>query len=170
MGTAKITKIAKLLLILMLASSTSIIFGQSDSSWQSINPDTVFTNKHVEIDNTLEVYGKITADSLRVRGPLHVGDSSLTFINDYNVSGVLSDHIRSTQGRIAFMGGNANNYNTNINIGIGVHNPTAKIELNYNTTGTLKIGSGNRAMTGGNSAGNLHIDATNTLALSLWKW
>ena len=167
MKTTTLKTIAKLMFLTLMVSTINTALGQNDTSWQAIGTDTVVTNKHVEINNNMRVYGKITADSLRVRGTLHIGDSSLTLADDVTVGIVTSDHIRSSQGRIAFMGAvGSNGYNTNLNIGIGVHNPTARLHLLYNNTGTLKIGSGNRAMEGGNSAGNLHIDATNTLALN----
>ncbi|MCE9539027.1 MAG: hypothetical protein K8R85_07405, partial [Bacteroidetes bacterium] len=156
-----------IMFITLTVNIVNISFGQSDTSWQAAGTDTVFTNKHVKVNNTMDVYGKLTVDSMRIRGPLHIGDSSLTFIDNVPGLGGPSDHIRSTQGRIAFFGDNGvGGYNNNINLGIGVHNPTGKLDLNYNTSGNLKIGIGNRAIQGGNSAGNLHIDATNILALN----
>ena len=99
----EIRKSAVLVFIALLAG-VSTAFGQSDTSWQAIGIDTVLTNKHVNINNTLDVHGKITADSMRVRGALHIGDSSLTLVNDVYDGIVRSDHIRSTQGRIALFG------------------------------------------------------------------
>ncbi|MGB3947304.1 MAG: hypothetical protein WBM13_04940, partial [Bacteroidia bacterium] len=164
--------ITSLMFLTLILGTINIAFAQTDTSWQAIGADTIVTNKHVQINNNMRVHGKITTDSLRVRGALHIGDSSLTLVDDVFDFGTnaTSDHIRSTQGRIAFMGDNgAGGYNTNLNIGIGVHNPTARIHLNYNNTGTLKIGSGNRAIEGGNSAGNLNIESTNTLALNQYS-
>lgn len=170
MKTTTLKAIANVIFIaILIVSIINTAFGQSDTSWQAIGSDTILTNKHVQVNNNMRVYGKITTDSLRVRGALHIGDSSLTLLDNVYDFGtnVYSDHIRSTQGRIAFFGDNGvGGYNNNINIGIAVHNPTARLHLNYNNTGSLKIGSGNRAIEGGNSAGNLHIDATNTLALN----
>ncbi len=127
--TLQITKSAKLIFIILLVGLTGIVFGQSDSSWQAIGSDTVFTNKHVTINNTLDVHGKLTVDSMRVRGPLYIGDSTLSLHHNVTVLNVKSDHIRSTQGRIAFMGAMGSGYNTNIRLGIGIHNPTKPLDI-----------------------------------------
>ncbi|MCE9539029.1 MAG: hypothetical protein K8R85_07415 [Bacteroidetes bacterium] len=156
--------------IALTVSITGKAFGQSDTLFQAAGPDTVFTNRHVVINNTLNVYGKITADSMRIRGPLQIGDSTFSFHDNFTILNVKSDHIRSTRGRIALFGDDGvGGYNTNINLGIGVHNPTGKVDLNYDGTGNLKIGIGNRALSGGNSGGNLHIESTNILALNQYS-
>ncbi|MCE9539032.1 MAG: hypothetical protein K8R85_07430 [Bacteroidetes bacterium] len=167
-----IRKIAVVVFTTLVVGSIDKVFGQTDTLWQATDSNTIATNKYVKINNNLDVHGKLTVDSMRVRGALHIGDSSLTLIDDVTDigTGVKSDHIRSTQGRIAFFGDNGvGGFNNNINLGIGVHNPTGKVDIKYNGTGNLKIGDGNRAITGGNSAGNLNIESTNILALNQYS-
>ena len=78
-STFQFRKNKVILFIALMVSFTGTAFGQSDTLFQGAGSDTVFTNRHVVINNTLNVYGKITADSMRIRGPLYIGDSTFSF-------------------------------------------------------------------------------------------
>ncbi|MDD5511813.1 MAG: hypothetical protein PHI12_13530, partial [Dehalococcoidales bacterium] len=54
-------------------------------------------------------------------------------------------------------------------VGIGTSTPEAKLEIAYDTNGSLKLGDGNKAITGGNSVGNMHIDSTAALFLNYYS-
>ena len=53
------------------------------------------------------------------------------------------------------------------NVGIGTLNPTAPLHIS-NGDNTVKIGSGNKTLEGGNSAGNMHIDSDDKLYLNYY--
>jgi len=61
--TFQFRKSTVILFIALMVSITGTAFGQSDTSWQAIGSDTVSTNRHVVINNTLDVNGKLTAEN-----------------------------------------------------------------------------------------------------------
>ena len=58
---------------------------------------------------------------------------------------------------------------TTSNVGIGVTNPTGRLSIGYDTSGILNLGIGNLGISGGNSAGNLHIESPASMYLNYYS-
>lgn len=101
--------------------------GQDDFIGTKNNADFVIrTNNRDRIRVTTDNY-TIFEDSVRIKGSLYVGDSSLMLGGWYDVTG--SDNIQSSAGKINF--GNTAMFNfSNIKIGIGLTSPQHKLHIN----------------------------------------
>ena len=82
---------------------------------------TIITNEYLLVN-----------DSMRVKGPLFVGDSSIALYDNVPWNGVISSHIVTEKPRLCF-GYNANfapqTFFSQISVGIGTHNPLYKLHL-----------------------------------------
>jgi len=137
----KLRKSIASVVIILITSITSMIYGQGNT-WKltgnSNVGDNVFigsknnsdfiikTNNEERIRVTTKDY-TIMKDSVRILGPLFIGDSSLVLGAGFNIPG--GDLIRSTNGIINF--GNTFMFNfSNIRIGIGLTAPQHKLHIN----------------------------------------
>jgi hypothetical protein len=133
----KLRKSLVVCVIIVITASTSIAFGQGNT-WKLSGNNNVGNNDFIGSKNKSDFVIKtdnlerirvttdnytIINDSVRIKGPLYIGDSSLVV---GGVPGFPFDNILSTNGRINF--GRTFNF-ANVRVGIGTTSPQYKLHL-----------------------------------------